>query len=217
MVYVFCVRSLPIPRALVLSSVLAVLAGCGSGEGVDGGGVDGAPHDAAPRDGASSTDGAVDGGAIDAALVDGGGGFDAGTDSGPPDAGRACAEPVGELPVEYVPRCTAATRACVAACADAACRAACAAADTTAPYMGIARVDCAFCLQYEELRCTDMMGCSMQTAALQCCVADHCPDGGCIDTTCASEHAAYSSCESAMAPTCATAQATGDFAVCFAP
>ncbi len=141
-------------------------------------------------------------------------------DSGatPSDGGPStCGEPIAMLREELLPRCSVATRECITACAESTCMRSCATADGTAPHMVSPGrfVNCEFCLSWQQKRCIDTSGCHPETAALQCCLEAHCPDGSCLTTTCSAQNAAWSSCAMTTAASCLAAPVGGEYAVCY--
>lgn len=131
----------------------------------------------------------------------------------------ACDAPVADMRAELVPRCSTETRDCVAACGDAGCMRACVAADATPPWtMPPRSVTCEFCLAWQQKRCIDRSGCHAETAALSCCIAEHCPaDGACATSTCAAARSAWETCATSTAATCLGAPIAGDYALCYPP
>ena len=115
----------------------------------------------------------------------------------PRDAGgaaaRECAQPRNPLPAVLLPRCSMATRDCVAGCAQAAdpgmCRDACIDADTTPPEPRYG-LDCGGCVYLQLFACIDAADCHEGVADLFCCIADRCPAGspeGCGEQMCSRE------------------------------
>jgi len=139
-----------------------------------------------------------------------------GGDAGPP---RSCTDPVLAFPAADAPRCSVATRTAMEACAgDVTCVRTAASADTTVPLTRGGRVlTCSYCLSAQQKYCIAQNGCAMETEDLECCIAAHCPDGSCTDTTCASELGAWQTCAATMASAaCLSLPTAGDYAVCFA-
>lgn len=216
-------------RSIGLCVVMATLSACSNRSAgtdrtpIDGGHSDGTVGDATPG---------VDGGGTDAghlpdgAPIDGGSPTDGGarTDSGGIDAAVSCSAPLTALPAEALPRCSAATHDCINGCiADAgtgtpvACVAACEADDITPSYLlGSVHLNCGGCLNREQRRCIQDHGCADQVAALDCCVAMHCPDGSCVSSTCMSQYSAFASCAMVTAGPCTAMPLAFGIDRCFA-
>ncbi|MDD9935723.1 MAG: hypothetical protein OXT09_19075 [Myxococcales bacterium] len=114
--------------------------------------------------------------------------------------GRECAQERDLLPDALLPRCSAATRDCVAGCAENAdadaCREACLAADDT-PAEGMFGLNCSSCIYLQLFGCFDQAGCHEGVAELFCCLADRCADNdddGCAETMCGDELDAAITC-----------------------
>jgi hypothetical protein len=104
-----------------------------------------------------------------------------------------CARPRQPLPPALLPRCSADTRACVAACPQAAdpdmCREQCLKADTT-PRDPTTGVDCSGCVYVQLFACVDRANCHTGVADVFCCIEANCPAGspeGCGEQHCSSQ------------------------------
>jgi hypothetical protein len=153
-------------------------------------------------------------------------GFDPGPPSdagGPPKPTGTCAQPRQPLPQSLLPRCSAATRACIEQCplqheeenAIEDCRDACVEADTTPEASGVSCSDCVF---NELLACAAARGCADQTAFLYCCIEDCVKkqDATCLMTACADDIQAFGYCVG-YGPTECVSFTEGPRARCFGP
>lgn len=126
----------------------------------------------------------------------GGGGTDMGpvsTDMGPTGE---CAASVMALPADFTPRCSMETATCAEGATTNDEFFACLDADTTAPYMDMAGLDCSFCLNYQSIQCADANGCHGEWAAFNCCAeANGCEDNACVQANCGPEITAFQNCE----------------------
>lgn len=215
-------------RRIGLFLVMAMFSACSTRSG----GSDLPPSDAGVRP-MDATPGA-DGGGTDAGHLADGAPIDAGApvdgspagDAGPGmDAAVSCSAPLVALPPAALPRCTAATHSCIDACvADAGtgspvpCVAACEADDLTPSYTGsgVTNLNCGGCLNREQRRCIQDLGCASEVSALDCCVAAHCPDGSCVGTMCMTEYSAFSTCATTTAAPCSMMPTAFGVAHCFA-
>jgi hypothetical protein len=200
---------------LALAGVVVALAACGDDEAAsdaqacddtatepcDSQAPDSGPND--PQGGAGGRVWMPDSGTNAGSSGSGGAGT-GGSSGSASDAGtlegRMCAQPRMPLPQVLLPRCTAATRDCIAACmSDAdpeACREGCIMSDATAaePTYG---VDCAACIYLQLFACVDQAGCRDGVAEVFCCIADQCPAGspeGCGDMRCPNQIRAALTC-----------------------
>lgn len=105
---------------------------------------------------------------------------------GPPvdvgvDSGGGCGgAPPLSLMSSQLPRCSAATTACVEGCSTGACQSACFEADDTPPLNLDGRiVGCLDCLNIQNTACAVDAGCQAEWDAFRCCEAD------CLDLACA--------------------------------
>jgi hypothetical protein len=155
-------------------------------------------------------------------------GFDPGPASdagGPPKPTGTCAQPRQPLPQSLLPRCSAATRACIEQCplqheeenAIEDCREACVEADTTPADLATG-VSCGDCVFNELLACAAARGCADQTAFLYCCIEDCVKkaDATCLQTSCADDIQAFGYCVG-YGPTECTSFTEGPRARCFGP
>ena len=108
-------------------------------------------------------------------------------------SGQMCAMRRVPLPSALLPRCSAATAACIEDCTDAAdadsCREVCIDADST-PAETTYGLDCAGCIYLQLFACVDAAGCHDGVADAFCCIADKCPAGspeGCSENSCGEE------------------------------
>jgi hypothetical protein len=122
---------------------------------------------------------------------------------GPPKATGACAEPKQPLAASSLPRCSAATRACVEQCPLLSddddqisdCRDACIEADLTPPDPVTGHA-CNGCVFNELLACAASGGCADQSALLNCCIQEciRSQDATCLATRCADDLQAFGYC-----------------------
>lgn len=141
----------------------------------------------------------------------------------PPAPTGSCAQRREPLPASLLPRCSAATFACVMNCAAAAdpdaCGDACTAGDTTPPgnYYGYP-VNCSTCRVLQLLACGERSGCHDPIAAALCCSDAKCPPGspeGCGETRCPAEFRALGLCLGYAADECVS-YSSADVSSCFA-
>ena len=123
----------------------------------------------------------------------------------PPPPTGACAEPRASLPASVLPRCSAATRDCVAACAlekpeDEVddCQEACQKADTTPADTSLGdAIDCSGCVFNQLVACAENAGCHDEVAGLICCL-ESCFSStdpqGCFESKCTGEATAFGYC-----------------------
>jgi hypothetical protein len=131
----------------------------------------------------------------------------------------ACAAKRDPVPTALLPRCAAATRACIDACANkpnaSDCSDACVKADPTPkdPQSGL---DCNGCYFAELLACADR-GCHTPIADLLCCAANDCQGGdpSCLQKMCYSAIQAFGLCIYYVTPECLDIDQSGRSA-CFA-
>jgi hypothetical protein len=178
---------------LALAALAAgTAAGCGDDDAVERPAADagGAPRDAGERD---------DGGPLVWTPPDAGD-RDAADDpdaiAPPRDSGtaeRVCERPRRPVAAALLPRCSAATRDCIAGCPTAAdpdaCRDGCLEADLTPPN-GAFPIDCAACVYLQLFACIDQADCHDAVADAFCCFEDRCPPGsaeGCNEQMCSRE------------------------------
>ena len=127
-------------------------------------------------------------------------------DSGMVDGASECIRPRLEPPpAERLPRCSAETRACVAACGDDedGCADICWADDETPADPDIGA--CGDCVILDLLACLDAGGCNQEVAEIFCCGERECPPGSaedCFDVMCAPQLQALFACGLGMAPGC---------------
>lgn len=99
------------------------------------------------------------------------------------DSGGGCGGPPPlNLTGSQLPRCSAATTACVEGCSTGACQTACFEADDTPPLNIDGRIiDCLGCLNIQNTACAVAEGCQAEWDAFRCC------EEGCVDLACAGE------------------------------
>jgi len=138
----------------------------------------------------------------------------------PPPTG-ACADLHAAVPPASLPRCTAATLACILGCAgkpnNDACNNACLTADAT-PADKTTGLNCIGCYQTQLLSCVERNGCHDSLARALCCQAEKCPAGStpdCNGTKCSGEFSAVGLCVGYRAPDCFN-PGGGDLGACFA-
>lgn len=110
---------------------------------------------------------------------------------------RECARAVRPLPSDLLPRCTAATGACIDGCGTTDCVWSCAGADATPPASG---ANCETCLYHQVIACAGVAGCDAQWANWLCCTEDRCPAGsdpGCEAAQCGAAATAFGRCREA--------------------
>ncbi|MFT5357954.1 MAG: hypothetical protein ACI9KE_005191 [Polyangiales bacterium] len=97
------------------------------------------------------------------------------------DSGGGCGGPPPlNLMSSQLPRCSAATTACVEECSTGACQMACLEADDTPPLNIEGRIiSCLDCLNIQNTACAVAEGCQAEWDAFRCCEAD------CLDLACA--------------------------------
>ena len=110
-----------------------------------------------------------------------------------PGSAAMCAMPRNPLPSVLLPRCSAATGACLAGCTTASdadgCRDACINGDAT-PAETTYGLDCGGCIYLQLFACVDAAGCHDGVADAFCCLAEKCPAGspeGCGEQRCGEE------------------------------
>jgi hypothetical protein len=151
--------------------------------------------------------------------------LDAGTgeSSRPPPPTGACAASRPALPPSLLPRCSAATLTCIESCGKLpesereACTNKCYADDTTPPSSNI---NCASCVYYQLLSCSDRNGCHDAVANFYCCGEQKCSrstDPECFQKQCAAETQAMGLCLYYVTPQCNDFYgASSEVAQCFA-
>lgn len=194
----WCPRSLVWVVALACVGSGSLAAGCAAGDGSTPSRTDSGPGEV---DAATASDGAVQrdtSAPRDADTRD--------SEAAPLDAGadaeESCGAPPLSLTPDQLPRCSAATSACVDGCSTGACQMACFDADETPPITVEGRdIDCLGCLNVQTTDCAVTGGCQEEWDAFRCCEAA-CGDLACAGQCQTTHRSALNTCYQMFARDC---------------